>query len=153
MLKVLVAYFSETGNTKKIAKAIDEEATAQGHDVYMKDVGDINVGLLGNYDLVFLGSACHSANRADPVKEILQEIPPSPVFKLAGFATYSTTPPGKDARSQELHKRWAGKCSVSFESASSEKQIELLGFFGCQGAPSPPIEEFIRRSVLPNEEE
>jgi hypothetical protein len=28
--------------------------------------------------------------------------------------------------------------------------VELLGYFGCQGKPSPPIEEFIHRTVLPD---
>jgi hypothetical protein len=31
---------------------------------------------------------------------------------------------------------------------SEEKQIAFLGYFHCQGAPSPPIETFIHNTIL-----
>jgi hypothetical protein len=52
-----------------------------------------------------------------------------------------------------LHERWASGCQRSFRQASQEKGITFLGYFGCQGAPSPPIEQFIHRTIVTNEDE
>ena len=83
---MLVAYYSETGNTEKIAKAIYGEASRE-HEAHLTRVKDISAETLNDYDLVFLGSACHSSDLAAPVKKLLKELPESPKFKLAGFFT------------------------------------------------------------------
>jgi hypothetical protein len=81
-MKVLIAYYSETGNTAQVARAIGEEIQSQGHEVHLRDLGEIAPDTLIAYDLVFLGSACHDADLARPVKQILKQIPTSPTFKL-----------------------------------------------------------------------
>jgi len=153
MLKVLVSYFTETGNTEKVAQAIYEEVVARGHDCRLKTVGEITSGSLNDYDLVFLGSACHSSDLAKPVKQILEGIDPESRFKLAGFATHATYRPEGSTRRQELYEKWASKCSTSFDKASERKQLNFLGYFSCQGAPSAPIEEFIHKTIITNEDE
>jgi len=139
-LKILVGYFSETGNTKRIAEAIGEEATAGGHDVHIKTMGEISASQLDEYNVVFLGSTCHSADVAAPLRNVLDGIPEGSKFKLAGFVTHSTTMPEDGALQKEMYERWAGKCPVTFETLSKGKRIDFLGFFHCQGAPSPQIE-------------
>jgi len=149
-LKILVVYYSETGNTEKIAKAIYEEVS-KDHDVHLKKVNDVTADTLNNYALVFLGSACHSADLAAPVKRILEALPESPDFKLAGFFTHSTALPNEGFEgASELYEKWAGKCSTSFEKISREKLIEFKGYYHCVGAPSPEIEKFIHRTILPS---
>lgn len=37
----------------------------------------------------------------------------------------------------------------SMERACEEKEIEYQGLFNCMGAPSPGIEDFIRRTIIP----
>ena len=152
-MKILIAYFTETGNTEKIARVIYEEVLSQGHEAHLKSIADIASDSFDAYDLVFLGSACHSADLAEPVKMILETITKSPSFKLAGFATHATVTPQGGERERELYEKWAGRCVESFERTSQEKEIVLLGYFSCQGAPSPPIEEFIHREILPDEDE
>ena len=152
-MKILIAYFTQTGNTEKVARAIYEEVLSQGHEAHLKSVADTASDSLNAYDLVFLGSACHSADLAEPVKKILASITKSPSFKMAGFATHATVKPEGEERERELYKKWAGKCAESFERISQEKGIELLGYFSCQGAPSPPIEAFIHSAVIPDAEE
>ncbi len=152
-MKILIAYYSETGNTAQVARAIGEEVTSQGHEVTLREVGAVTADTLSVYDLVFLGSACHDADLARPVKQILDQIPASPSFKLAGFATHSSLLPEGGDRDRELYERWASGCPRSFEQASQEKEISFLGYFGCQGAPSPPIEQFIRSRILTDEDE
>lgn len=51
-------------------------------------------------------------------------------------------------RQNELFKKWASKCITSLQEAGREKHIDFKGYYNCQGAPSPPIEEFIRREIV-----
>ncbi len=156
-MKILVAFYSETGNTAKIAGAICEGLSTKGHEADLMEImaaahpGEIAPSTLNAYDLVFLGSACHDADLARPVKRLLKQIPASPGFKLAGFVTHATyTPEGGD-REQQAHETWASRCALSFREACHEKGIDFLGYFGCQGAPSPPIEQFIRSNIVTDE--
>jgi len=146
-LKVLVSYYSETGNTEKIARAIYEEVSKK-HEAHLKKIKEITADALNNYDLVFLGSACHSTDLAAPAKRILDALPHSPKFKLAGFFTHATTSPKDDARARKLFNRWASKCIISFEKVSKKRQIHFKGYYHCQGVPSLPIQEFIKKQIL-----
>jgi flavodoxin len=152
-VNTLVAHFSQTGNTAQVARAICEEVASQGHEVHLKELGEITPDSLSDYDLVFLGSACHDADLARPAKRMLEGIAPTPAFKLAGFATHATHTPDGGERRQALYERWASGCVRSFHQASQEKKIEFLGYFGCQGAPSPPIEAFIHSTIVTDEAE
>jgi flavorubredoxin len=151
-LKALIVYYRETGNTEKIARAIHEEVSRK-HEADLKKIEEVTVDTLNNYDVVFLGSACHSADLAAPVKRILGSVPKSSRFKLAGFFTHSTyIPEAPHARARELFNRWAGKCKASFEKEVKEKQIDFKGCYNCQGIPSPRIQEFIKREIVSEDE-
>ena len=147
-MKVLVACFSLTGNTAQVADAIGEEVSARGHDLDLEQVAAVSASDLDAYDLVFLGSACHDADLARPVKRLLGEMGQSPQFALAGFFTHATQMAEDGGRAPELYERWAGNCIRSFHAASEAKQIAFLGCYHCQGAPSPPIEAFIHSTIL-----
>jgi flavodoxin len=152
-MQILVACYSETGNTDKIAAAIQQEASSQGHEVQQKAVGEITGATLRAYDLVFLGSACHDADLARPVKQILKQVPTSPGFKLAGFVTHASYTPEGGERERQIHETWASRCALSFRAASRERGFDFLGYFGCQGAPSPPIEQFIHNTIVTDKDE
>ena len=153
MLKILVAFFSQTGNTEKVARAIFEEVSSKEHNAQLKKVNEITPDILDEYDLVFLGTATHDADLAQPVKNLLQGISPSPGFKLAGFATHSAPTPEGGGKDEEYYQTWASKCPASFNEVSQEKQIDFLGYFSCMGAPSPPIGEFIHNTIITDEDE
>lgn len=151
-MKILVTYYSETGNTKMIAEAIHEIAS-QNNDSTLKDFKDLKVKELDNFDLVFLGSACHHANLAPPVLRFVEKIPESSKFKLAGFVTHSTYPPEGSDRHAELFEQWASKCSKTYEKLQSEKNIDYKGYFRCMGVPSKPIKGFINAQIVTDDEE
>ena len=61
--------------------------------------------------------------------------------------------PEDGERGKELYEKWAGNCIRTFRRVSEEKQIPFLGYFHCQGAPSPPIEAFIHNTIITMEQE
>lgn len=152
-MKVLIAYFSLSGNTALVARAICEEVASQGHEVCLRDIGEITSADLNAYDLVFLGSACHDTDLAVPAKRILEEIADAPTFKLAGFATHATFTPKGGARAGVFYESWAENCAKSFLRTSQDRQIDFLGYFSCQGAASAAIEEFIHSTIVTDREE
>ncbi len=151
-MKVLVAYYSETGNTEKVARAIFEEVSRE-HESKLEIVEDISPDTLNNYDLVFLGCACHSSDLAAPVKKILKELPESQKFKLAGFFTHAVWTPEQNEQGKAMFDTWASKCIDSFENISREKRIDFRGCYHCQGTPNSEIRLFIHRAITRSQEE
>ena len=66
-MKVLVTFFSQCGNTEKIARAILEEASV-GNEADCKKLADITPEEVAGYDVVFIGLPLHSGSLATPVK-------------------------------------------------------------------------------------
>lgn len=122
-MKVLVTYFSQSGNTEKIAKAIYEEAS-QTNEADCKKLEDITPESVSGYDVIFLGSPLHSGSLAAPVKECLGVIKPSTGQKMAGFITHMA--PAYPEQDMEAF-------ADPIKTACKEKGIEYVGCFDCQG--------------------
>jgi flavodoxin len=137
-LKILVAYYSDTGNTEKIARAIYEEAS-KSHDAQLRKIREVKPEDIGNYDLVFLGGPCQGNDLAAPAKKLLNAIPISPKFKVAGFFTHMSPVSEKHSGHE--------KCVTCFENTTREKHIELEGLYDCQGMPAPKLLEVMRKNV------
>ncbi|MCE7747142.1 MAG: hypothetical protein GPJ51_02015 [Candidatus Heimdallarchaeota archaeon] len=151
-MKILVTYHSVTGNTKKIAEAI-YETSSENHEADLKDMNDISMKDFANYDLVFLGSACHDSDLALPVLQLLEQTPSASGFKLAGFVTHASYTSEAGEYEKSMYEQWAGKCIKSFESFAHNNNIKFLGFFNCMGIPSPPIEKFIHDQIVTDKEQ
>ncbi len=151
-MKILVAYYSETGNTKQVAEAIYEEAS-RDHEVELVKLQDVSIDALSNFQLVFPGAPCHDADLAKPLKRFLVMLPENSDLILAGFFTHAVYMPEGTTRRKELYEKWAGECVSSFERVCQEKNIKLLGYFHCCGSPSPPIEAFIHQVIVTSDEE
>jgi flavodoxin len=151
-MKALIAYFTQTGNTKIVAEVIHEVLSAHGH-ADISTVRKVNPDTLNEYDLIVVGAPCHDSDLALPVKGFLERLPDSPVFKLAGFFTHATYTRDRDGRDGELFDTWAGRCLPSFEKACKDKNIIFLGCFNCMGKASPLIEGFIRQEIITDEDE
>ncbi len=128
-MRILITYFTQTNNTEKVATSMYDELVAQGHKVDIEKIKNLTPEVLNNYDVVFIGSACHDADVAQPVKEFLAGITPSPEFKMAGFVTHATHTAEQGGRKKELYEKWAGKCEPTFTQVSADKNIEFLGYY------------------------
>jgi len=153
-MKVLVVYYSETSNTKRVAESISKEAS-RGHETDLKRLEDVNVEDLNGYDIIFFGSTCHSSDLAKPMISFLEAIPPNPQFSMAGFYTHSTykRDDRRFERAEEVFDEWAAKGLQTFERVSREKGIDYRGHFNCMGAPNPGIEAFIKSAIIHDEDE
>jgi flavodoxin len=149
-MKILVAYYSESGNTEKVARAIHGEAGRE-HDGELLDIRSLDLENM-DYDLVFLGSPVHSSDIAPIVRDTMSRFPEDPGFRLAGFVTHAA-PRAEDIGSEEVFDRWVGKAESSFEAICHEKGIGFIGFFNCQGVATPDIKTFIREHVYAHSEE
>jgi len=69
--KVLILYYSGSGNTKKMAKAIAEAMKSSAMSVTVEDVGKFDISLLPNYDSIVLGSPTYFSNVAWQIKKVI----------------------------------------------------------------------------------
>lgn len=75
MIEALIAYYSRTGTTERMAKEVAEgmRGSEVDADVDLKKVGDIDVENLPKYDVILLGSPTYYGNPAAEVKKLIDE--------------------------------------------------------------------------------
>ncbi len=71
MSKMLILYFTRTGNTKAMAETIAESAEKEGAQVVLKDVEETKVDELLEYDAILIGSPTYYGGMAGKLKEFL----------------------------------------------------------------------------------
>src|SRR4030043_408042 len=71
--KVLILYYSGSGNTQRMAKAIAEAMKSSAVNVTIEDVGKFDISLLPKYDSIVLGSPTYFSNVAWQVKKVIDE--------------------------------------------------------------------------------
>ena len=116
-MKILVYYFSNTGNTEKIASSIVEGL--EGEEVELLKIEDADPSTLKNYDLVVLGSGIYGGKLNKKVidfMKVVTEYPPSFAF----FNTHQSA-----TSYQKAFERIRGK----IEEANSK----VIGEFDCIG--------------------
>ena len=142
-MNVLVTYFSQSGNTEKIAKAICEEA-AKANKADLKKLEDITPGDVAGYDVIFLGSPLHSGSLAAPVKECLGALQASSGQKMVGFIThFAPAYPDQDMDG----------FTEPIKAACKEKGIEYVGCFDCQGALAEPMHAAVQKKLNKSDEQ
>lgn len=73
MKKVLVTYYSRTGNTEKMAKMIAKGLAEKGINVDLKRVEEVNIDSLMEYDGYIIGSPNYFGTMASEVKKFIDE--------------------------------------------------------------------------------
>jgi len=129
-MKVLVAYMSQSGNTRKVAQSIYEGVQGEKE---LKELSDL--GSLEGYDLIFFGFPIQAFGPAEKARKFMEG-------NLAGrrvalFVTHAS-PEG----SPELEE-WLGKCREAAAGA------EVVGMFNCQGELAADIMAFLQSSDDP----
>ncbi len=71
--KVLILYYSRSGNTKKMAEAIAEPLKSSTISVTVEDVEKCDISSLPSYDGIVLGSPTYFSNMAWQVKKVIDE--------------------------------------------------------------------------------
>lgn len=116
-MKALVTYYSETGNTEKLARAIFDGIHGKNvhkHILPMSEVKDLE-----KYDLIFCGFPVHASSVPKKAEAFLRGIPEGKL--LAIFATHGSLRGGPLA----VH---------AFEYALSlAAKAKIIGTFGCRG--------------------
>ena len=113
-MKVLVTYFSETGNTKKLAQAIYEGIEHSEKEIRSVQEADD----FGQYDLIFVGFPVQASSVPHKAADLLKKIPSD--CKTAIFATHGSLRGGKLA-------------VTAFHYATSLVKGKVIGMFGCRG--------------------
>ena len=131
-MKVLVAYMSSTGNTKKVAEAIYNEITGEKELKRIEDVQDIGI-----YNLSFLGFPTHQFGPDKKTKEFLEK-QCTDGRKVALFVTHCAP---EDI--PELTE-WMAKFKQAAAGAN------LIGFFDCQGELAKGVEMIMK--IAPKKE-
>ena len=113
----MVCYFSNTGNTEKIAKSIVEGL--EGEEVELIKIEDADPLTLKNYDLVVLGSGIYGGKLNKKVidfMKIVNEYPP----RFAFFNTH---------QSATSYQKAFNRIRAKIE----ENQSKIIGEFDCVG--------------------
>jgi flavodoxin len=133
-MKVLVAYLSQSGNTRKVAEAIYDEIDAE------KELRELSeVESLEGYDLSFIGFPIHAANPAADAKAFIEANAAG--RKIAVFATHAALEGTENA------ERYLESCRVAVTGA------DLVGMFDCQGEMAQAIVDFLAKSDNPRHQE
>jgi flavodoxin len=123
-MKALVTYFSKTGNTEKVARAIYEALPV---DKEIKPIQDLE-GAAG-YDIVFCGFPVHAHSVPEKAQPFIKALGTGQV--VAFFSTHGSL------RGGQLPKQ-------AFENAIGlALKAKVLGHFGCRGKVSPKIIEML----------
>jgi NAD(P)H dehydrogenase (quinone) len=73
MARILVVFYSRTGNTAKMAEEVARGAKEAGADVVMKPVEDASVDEMTEADGVILGSPTYYGHSSGPMRTFLDE--------------------------------------------------------------------------------
>jgi flavodoxin len=135
-MKTMVTYWSQTGNTKKVAEAIFRaipfEKTIKPFDA---------VDSLDGFDLIFIGFPVMQFGSPPPARKFIKAYADGK--NIALFVTHAMLSDGSDPVQQALLGKEIGKCAETCSSAS------LLGLFHCQGELSEKMAGELMASGIP----
>ncbi len=117
-LKILITFFSNTGNTEKVANSMKDGLTE--HDVDMILVKEVDPKTLKSYDIVFLGSGVYASRIDKSLLTMIKKAVPDLPAKLVYFCTHMSL-----KLYQEPFKR--------ITNIIKEHDCQIIGKFDCVG--------------------
>lgn len=127
MAKILVTYFSLTGNTRKIAETIYKNV---GGEKTLKPADEVQE--VDEYDLVFIGFPVHSHSVPFKIESLLEKIPRGK--KVAFFSTHGSHTGSRLSREAIEH------------AVVLAAKGKIIGTFSCRGKVSPAALEKLKKS-------
>jgi flavodoxin len=121
-MRSLVTYYTRTGNTEKLARAIYEVIETDKGIMPMEELRSP-----GDYDVIFCGFPVQSHSVPVPVQTFIKSLPAGK--KLAFFITHGSLRGGQLATTAIEH------------AVSLAPHSKVLGTFGCRGKVEPKIIE------------
>jgi len=73
MAKILIVYFSEGGNTEKMAKLVREGVNKEGIEGVVKKVQEVNVEELLDFEGIIVGSPTYYGTMGSEIKRLFDE--------------------------------------------------------------------------------
>ena len=73
MEKILIIYYSRSGNTKRMAEEIAKGVKKEKIPVELKGVEEVKVNDLLNYDGIIVGSPTYYGTMANPIKKLFDD--------------------------------------------------------------------------------
>ena len=86
-LKILVTYYSKTGNTERVAQSIMDGL--KGENAEIKPIKDVDPSILKDYDLVCLGSGIYASRVDKSLSDLISSADELPK-KFAFFCTHAS---------------------------------------------------------------
>ena len=119
-MKALVAFYSESGNTEKLAKAI-----YNGINVSGKEIMPISEANAKDHDVIFIGFPVQASSVPARVEEFIKSVPEGK--KVAYFVTHGSLRGGQLA------------IAALYYAFSLALKVTVLGTFGCRGQVKPSL--------------
>lgn len=126
-MKVCIVYFSQTGNTRKIAEEIREQVAELTGDCLMLQLEETDPAIFSGYDLVGVGLPTFFFREPINLKHFFLKMPnqstagqPKPFFF---FVTHGGTP---------------GDVYYQIDRLANSRGLETIGFFQCLGVDTYP---------------
>ncbi|MFW9972219.1 MAG: flavodoxin family protein [Candidatus Odinarchaeota archaeon] len=89
-MKVLIAYDTKYGNTKRVGELIAEGInTVDGNEVIIENVKDVNLNKEETYDLILIGSPNHMGSHVGSVKKFIKTLSKA-TLKVGSYAAFDT---------------------------------------------------------------
>lgn len=135
-MKILVTYYSQSGNTKKVADAIFEHISFPKSMLKMEEAESLN-----DYDLIFAGFPVWQFGPAKPARKFLSGL--TMENHVALFVTHAMDPDPDDPDLRLMLDGILEKCRKAAD------KTNLNGFFHCRGELSHETANMLTSSGIP----
>lgn len=129
-MKTLIAYSTKTGNTKKVAEAINDI-------IPFSDLKDISQVESLDYDLIIIGTWIDKGTADEKALKFMKSVENK---KVAFFFTLGAYPNSDHAK----------ECIKNISKVLEENKNEIIGSYHCQGAIDPQLIEFMKKTFGPD---
>jgi len=122
-MNILLAYFSQTGNTEKLCEVFADTLRAGGHTVRVLSLKDASPADFTNCDVLGFGAPCFESQAPAPVKNFLRSLPPLSGKPAFVFATSGGAP---------------GRVLYDLSTGLEEKGAAVIGGYSSRGMVHHP---------------